>query len=76
MIKGYSNYYSGNHVDVSKMTTEEKKAYYEEQRKRQEEYEAAQRIKKTHWAIGIGIVVIIVIAVIIVACVSFNNAAK
>lgn len=34
---GYSNNYSGNHVDVSKMTTEEKKAYYEEQRKRQEE---------------------------------------
>lgn len=30
---GYSNNYSGNHVDVSKMTTEEKKAYYEEQRK-------------------------------------------
>lgn len=34
---GYSNNCSGNHVDVSKMTTEEKKAYYEEQRKRQEE---------------------------------------
>ena len=34
---GYSNNYSGNHVDVSKMTTEEKKAYYKEQRKRQEE---------------------------------------
>lgn len=33
----YSNNYSGNHVDVSKMTTEEKKAYYEEQRKRHEE---------------------------------------
>ena len=34
---GFSNNYSGNHVDVSKMTTEEKKAYYEEQRKGQEE---------------------------------------
>lgn len=34
---GYLNNYSGNHVDVSKMTTEEKKAYYEEQRKGQEE---------------------------------------
>lgn len=34
---GYSNNYSGNHIDVSNMTTEEKKAYYEEQRKRQEE---------------------------------------
>lgn len=34
---GYSNNYSGNHIDVSKITTEEKKAYYEEQRKRQEE---------------------------------------
>ena len=34
---GYLNNYSGNHVDVCKMTTEEKKAYYEEQRKRQEE---------------------------------------
>lgn len=33
----YSNNYSGNHIDVSKMTTEEKKAYYEEQRKGQEE---------------------------------------
>lgn len=43
----YSNNYSGNHVDVSKMTIEEKKAYYEEQRKRQEEYEAAQRREKT-----------------------------
>lgn len=73
---GYSNNYSGNHVNVSKKTIEEKKAYYEEQRKRQEEYEAAQRIEKTLWAIGIGIVVIIVIAIIIVACVSFNNAAK
>lgn len=44
---GYSNNYSGNHVDVSKMTTEEKKAYYEEQRERQEEYEAAQGREKT-----------------------------
>lgn len=43
---GYSNNYSGNHVDVSKMTTEEKKAYYEEQRERQEEYEAAQGREK------------------------------
>lgn len=34
---GFSNNYSGNHVDVSKMIIEEKKAYYEEQRKRQEE---------------------------------------
>lgn len=34
---GYSNNYSGNHVDVSKMIIEEKKAYYEEQRKGQEE---------------------------------------
>lgn len=34
---GYSNDYSGNHIDVSNMTTEEKKAYYEEQRKGQEE---------------------------------------
>ena len=33
----FSNNYSGNHVDVSKMIIEEKKAYYEEQRKGQEE---------------------------------------
>lgn len=44
---GYSNNYSGNHVDVSKMTTKEKKAYYEEQRERQEEYEATQGREKT-----------------------------
>lgn len=44
---GFSNNYSGNHVDVSKMIIEEKKAYYEEQRKGQEEYEASQRREKT-----------------------------
>ena len=53
---GYSNNYSGNHVDVSKMTTEEKKAYYEEQRKRQEELVYHSYVlHPSHWTLIITI---------------------
>lgn len=61
---GYSNNYSGNHVDVSNMTTEEKKAYYEEQKK-----------DKKNWCI-IAIAIVLFIACMLLKIHRSNNKDK